>query len=309
MKSPEPAISGRPRHRIAGATPPENDPRLDRPSGATPSAALHCQLVADVGNTDTALGLLDLAGDRVLANWRVSTREPRSATEYRILLSALLEEALAPGKPLAESVLRRGVIASVVPRVTPILCDALAALVRGPVLEVTGESPLPISVAVENPAVVGADRVLNALAVWARFRRNAIAIDLGTATTFDCVTAEGVFIGGAIAPGPQAGPEWLAHGAPRLPRIELAPPAAVIGRHTEASLESGVFHSVIDALDGMVARIRKAWDADDPLVVATGGYSALLAPHAPSVHRIEPHLTLLGAGIAGAHLDRSGPSR
>ena len=303
MRFPEAPALGRSHDRADRATASQ---RVERPARATgPTAASSCQLVADVGNTDTAFGLLNLTGDRVMAAWRVSTREPRSATGYRVLLSALLDEVLAPGGPPAERVLHRGVIASVVPRVTPILCKAFAGLVRGTVLEITGESALPIAVNVENPASVGPDRVLNALAAWTRYRRNVIAIDLGTATTFDLVTAGGVFIGGAIAPGPQAGLEWLAHGAALLPRIELAPPAAVIGRDTEAALGSGVFHSVIDALDGMVARIRESWEADDPLVVATGGFAPLVAPHTQSVNRIEPHLTLLGGGIAGAHLDRA----
>ncbi len=273
---------------------------VDRP----PAAPVVCQLVADVGNTDTAVGLLDPAGERVLASWRVGSHESRSAAEYRILLSALMNGVIGTGGALADAEIRRGVIVSVVPRLTPALRDAFAGLVRGPVHEITGESPLAITVAVDNPAAVGPDRVVNALAAWTRFGRNAIAVDMGTAITYDCVTAEGVFTGGVIAPGPYAGPEWLVRGTAQLPRIDLAPPGTVIGRHTAASLRSGVFHAVIDALDGMVARIREAWDAEDPLVVATGGFAPLLAPHAKSFDCIEPHLTLLGGGIAGAHLDR-----
>ena len=266
---------------------------------------MHCQLVADVGNTETVFGLMDLSGTEVLESWRVSTRVPRTAAEYRVLLTALLaersEEVSGP--------IRRGVLGSVVPSVTRTVREVMSALVDGPVFEITADSALPIRLAVEEPRTVGADRIVNTLAAKTRFARDTIAVDLGTATTFDCITADGVFCGGVIAPGVSAGLDWLARSTAKLPTVELVPPDAVVGRRTETCIQSGVFYSAVDAVDGMVARIRESWrpregggPASDILVVATGGYAPVVAPHTKSVDRIEPFLTLQGLALAGAHL-------
>ena len=258
---------------------------------------MHCQLVADVGNTETVFGLLDLSGLEVLENWRVSTRVPRTDAEYRVLLTALLA-----GRPQRAGSIHRGVIGSVVPSVTRTLREAMVSITEGPVFELTADSGLPIRLDVEEPRTVGADRIVNTLAAKTRFARDTIAVDLGTATTFDCITAEGVFCGGVIAPGLSAGLDWLARSTAKLPTVELVPPGAVVGRRTETCIQSGVFYSAIDAVDGMVARIRESWRPPDVLVVATGGFAPVIAPHSKSVDRIEPFLTLQGLGIAGAHL-------
>jgi type III pantothenate kinase len=270
---------------------------------------MHCQLVADVGNTETVFGLLDLSGEEVLESWRVSTRVPRTTAEYRVLIEALLG-----GRPEGVGSIRRGVIGSVVPSVTRTLREVMSSVAGGPVFEVTADSGLPIRLDVEEPRTVGADRIVNTLAAKTRFARDTIAVDLGTATTFDCITAEGVFRGGVIAPGLSAGLDWLAKSTAKLPIVELVPPDVVVGRRTETCIQSGVFYSAVDAVDGMVARIRDSWLPEegrgagegrspaDILVVATGGFAPVIAPHTGSVDRIEPFLTLQGLGIAGAYL-------
>lgn len=258
---------------------------------------MDCQLVADVGNTETAFGILDLSGKQVLANWGASTRVPRTSSEYGVLLKAFLQE-----RPVAAGAIRRGVIGSVVPSVTRTLREAMSAVVDGPVLRITADSDLPIRLDVEEPRTVGADRIVNTLAAKTRFARDTIAVDLGTATTFDCITADGVFKGGVIAPGLSAGLDWLARNTAKLPTVELVPPDAVVGRRTETCIQSGVFYSVVDAVDGIVARIRESWRPTDLLVVATGGFAPVIGPHAKLVDRIEPFLTLEGLGVAGAWL-------
>ena len=258
-----------------------------------------CQLVADVGNTETVFGILDLSGREVLAHWRVSTGVPRTEDEYRVLLRALLD----PG-PLEAGPIRRGVIGSVVPTGDRTLRRVLATVVKGPVIQVTARSGLPITMEVDEPLTVGADRIVNTLAARIRFGCDTIVVDLGTATTFDCITAEGVFLGGVIAPGVSAGLDWLARSTAKLPRVELAPPAEVIGHRTEACIRSGVFYSAVGAVDTIVGRIRESWESDGILVIATGGFAPVIGPHASSVDRVEPYLTLEGLGIAGAHLDR-----
>ena len=262
---------------------------------------MHSQLVADVGNTETVFGLLDLSGLDVLETWRVSTRVPRTESEYRVLLSALLQS-----RGEGTGSIQRGVIGSVVPSVTRTLHQVMASLVEGAVFEVSARSDLPIELDVEEPLTVGADRIVNTLAAKTRFGRDTIAVDLGTATTFDCITADGVFRGGVIAPGLSAGLDWLARSTAKLPTVELVPPDAVVGRRTETCIQSGVFYSAVDAVDGIVVRIRESWQPNNLLVVATGGFAPVIGPHAATVERVEPFLTLQGLGIAGTYLAGAG---
>jgi type III pantothenate kinase len=155
---------------------------------------------------------------------------------------------------------------------------------------------------VEEPRTVGADRVVNTLAARELYGRDTIAVDLGTATTYDLITADGVFMGGVIAPGVSAGLEWLGRRTAKLPRVELVPPGTTIGRRTETCIQSGVFWSAVDAIDGIVRRIIAEWGRKDPYVVATGGFAAVVAPHCATVQHVEPFLTLYGLAIAGREL-------
>jgi type III pantothenate kinase len=253
------------------------------------------QLVVDVGNTETVVGIL--AGTRELvAHWRLSSAVPRTVDEMTVLLRSLLAaEDCDPEE------IRGGVVGSVVPSATSVWQASLGRILDGPVLTVDPTSPLPIRLDVEDPLSVGADRIVNTLAARELYHRDTIAVDLGTATTYDCITADGVFLGGVIAPGVSAGLEWLARRTAKLPRVELESPGQVIGRRTETCIQAGVFFSALDAVDGVVRRIKAEWSAE-ALVVATGGYAGILGPHLVTVDRTEPFLTLYGLGLAGDHL-------
>lgn len=252
------------------------------------------QLVVDVGNTETVVGVVE--DSRTLrAHWRLSSQVPRTADEFRHLLRGLLREGGYPPESLT-----RAVLGSVVPSVGDVLTATLGDLVAGDrVVVVTPDSSLPIRLDVDEPRTVGADRIVNTLAASELYARNTIAVDLGTATTFDCISADGVFLGGVIAPGVSAGLEWLGRRAAKLPRVELAAPDRVIGRNTEACIRSGVFYSVVDAVDGVVRRIKEEWGQPDALVVATGGYATVVGPHSATVEKVEPFLTLYGLALAG----------
>lgn len=257
------------------------------------------QLVVDVGNTETVVGIMD--GAEVTVHWRLSTSVPRTADEYLHLLRSLLREhRLDPGA------LDWAALGSVVPETTDVLRATLERLVRGAVHVVDPDSPLPIRLDVEEPRTVGADRIVNTLAARALYGRDTIAVDLGTATTFDLITADGVFMGGVIAPGVSAGLEWLARRTAKLPRVELRPPELTIGRRTETCIQSGIFYSAVDAIDGIVRRVRAEWGRPGPLVVATGGYAAIVAPFCATVEHVEPFLTLHGLAMAGKHLEAGG---
>jgi len=253
-------------------------------------------LVVDIGNTETVLGLIEPGGE-VSAHWRLSTELHRTVDEYDHLIHALLARRGVDGAQVT-----RGVMGSVVPSVTNRIRTALEDFIHGPVFTVVPGSDLPIRLDVDEPQTVGADRIVNTLAAKELFRRDTIVVDLGTATTFDCITGEGVFLGGVISPGVQVGMEWLGRRAAKLPRVQFRPPAKVIGRRTETCMESGVFFSTVDAIDGMVDRIRAEWEKHEALVAATGGYAGLLAPHCRTVERVEPFLTLHGLYLAGEHM-------
>jgi len=253
-------------------------------------------LVLDVGNTEMVLGLMGREGE-LLAHWRLSTGTSRTVDEYEHLLHGLLAR-----KGVDLSGVARGVLGSVVPSTTDRLRNALENLIAGPVLTVVPETDLPIRLAVDEPKTVGADRIVNTLAAKMMFHQDTIVVDLGTATTFDCITSDGVFLGGVIAPGVQVGLEWLGRRAAKLPRVEFRPPTSVIGKRTETCMESGVFYSTVDAIDGIVERIRAEWERPDALVVGTGGFASMLAPHCRTVERVEPFLTLQGLFLAGEHM-------
>ena len=248
-------------------------------------------LTLDVGNTETVIGLFE-SGD-LLDHWRISTRLNQTVDEVGLLMRSLLRES-----GFSTDQLRAAAIGSVVPPWTPILIDMCERHLGVNVAVIDARTPLPIKLDVEEPLTVGADRIVNTLAAAQLYRRDTIAVDLGTATTFDCITADGVFVGGVIAPGITTAAETLVSRTAKLPRVDLERPATVIGRRTEICLRSGIFYSAVDSIDGIVERIRKEWQKPDAYVVATGGLATLVGPHSRTVERIEPFLTLYGLDIA-----------
>jgi type III pantothenate kinase len=253
-------------------------------------------LTFDVGNTETVLGLFETG--ELLDHWRVATHADRTADEWGLLIRALIRESGFDIGPL-----RAASIGSVVPPLNHVLIEMCERHLGANVLMVDARTPLPIRLAVEEPLTVGADRIANTLAAATLFKRDTIAVDLGTATTFDCITAEGTFVGGVIAPGVQTGAETLVRRTAKLPRVDLDRPPSVIGKRTEMSLRSGIFHGAVETIDGIVRRIREEWQRPDPLVVATGGLASLIGPHCRSVERIEPFLTLNGLDLAYRHIE------
>lgn len=259
-------------------------------------------LVFDVGNTETTLGLFD--GESLVANWRIVTDVSRTPDELTLVIRALLA-ARDVGAGRVDGV----AIGSVVPAMTDPLGEACHGLFGVRPIVIDGRSPLPITLDVEEPMTVGADRIINTLAASRLFGRDTIAVDLGTATTYDCITADGVFLGGVIAPGVRTSAETLFRRTSKLPATELIPPQRVIGRRTEECIRSGVIFGAADAVDGIVRRIKAEWPTPRaPLVVATGGLADVIAPLCREVERVEPTLTLVGLRLAyellagGAHV-------
>ena len=254
-------------------------------------------LVCDVGNTETTLGVYE--GDDLRAHWRVMTDVPRTADEFGLLLRQLLiDEGIKPTS------VEGAAIASVVPRITGPLVDACKTWLNDkPVVLVDARSKLPIKLDVEEPLTVGADRVVNTLAASQLFKRDAIVVDLGTATTFDCITADGVFLGGVIAPGVLMMAEALSRRTAKLPATELSLPKRVIGRRTEDNIRAGVMYGAAEGIDGLVRRIKAEWPRPDaPLVIGTGGLSETFHSLCRELEQVDPYLTLRGLQLAYALL-------
>ena len=255
-------------------------------------------LVVDVGNTETAIGLFAPGSLDVTVYMRYASTVPRTPDELQLLIQSLLHQA---GHSTDDVV--RVVLGSVVPVQTRLLLAALPPSGRREVLTLDGVQGLPIRLDVDEPPQgIGADRIANTIAATHLYQRDTIVVDLGTATTYDCITAEGVFSGGVIAPGLMAGEEWLAGRTAKLPRVSFQPPEQVIGRNTIDCLQSGIFFSSVDAVDVLIERIRGEWNRPEAYVVATGGHADTVAAHSRLVEHVDPHLTLIGLELAGRHL-------
>ncbi|MDB4890094.1 MAG: coaX [Gemmatimonadetes bacterium] len=250
-------------------------------------------LTFDVGNSETTIGLFD--GDALRGHWRIITDVPRTSDEVGVLLRGLIAGADVPLKEV------RGVaIASVVRGMAAHLVEACERWLPVERLEVfDATSPLPITLAVDEPLTVGADRIINTLIASRRYQRDCIVVDLGTATTFDCITKDSVFLGGVIAPGVRTSAETLFRRTSKLPATELVAPERVIGKRTEDCIRAGVMFGNAEAIDGIVRRIVAEWPrADRPMVIATGGLAELFAPICRSFDAVDPWLTLHGLAMA-----------
>jgi type III pantothenate kinase len=253
-------------------------------------------LVADVGNTETTLGLCE--GEVVTDHWRVTTDAARTPDEVYLLLRNLLAASDIP-----PSKVKGAAIGSVVPSVTGALAEAAGRLAGKAAIIVDAKSPLGIKLAVDEPMTVGADRIINTLAASRIYKSDCIVVDLGTATTYDCITSDGEFLGGVIQPGVRTSAETLFRRTSKLPATELVAPKKVIGTRTEECIRSGVVFGAADSVDGIVRRIKKEWPRKQvPKVIATGGLAAVIKPYCSEIELVEPDLTLHGLRMAHAML-------
>lgn len=247
-------------------------------------------LTFDVGNTETTVGLFD--GEDLRSHWRITTGVPRTQDEFSLLLKSMLSSS---GIDIAR--VKGSAVCSVVPPVTQPLARACENCFGAAPAIVDARAGLPIQLLVDEPFTVGADRIANTLAASRLWRRDAIVVDLGTATTYDCITADGAFIGGVIQPGVGTSADTLFRRTSQLSATELIPPKKVIGTRTDECIRSGVLFGAADSVDGLVGRIKNEWNVPTPLVIATGGLAETLRPHCKSLDEVDPFLTLKGVRI------------
>ncbi|WP_457552926.1 type III pantothenate kinase [Desulfobacula sp.] len=245
-------------------------------------------LVIDVGNTNTVIGVYD--GDTLKHDWRIRTIRNSTADEFNVLANALFSY-----KGVNHNNIDAAAISSVVPSSVPILnafCEKYLSLTPQWISSGSVKKLMPILY--NNPNEVGADRIVNAVAAFHKYKTALIIIDFGTATTFDVISQKGEYLGGAIVPGVMISSEALFQKASRLPRVEIfKAPEKVIGKDTIESIKSGIIYGNAAMVDGMVERMTKEMDTA-PRIIATGGLAPLIFKISSTIEKVEPSLTLEG---------------
>ncbi len=266
-------------------------PDLKRKRPAKPGRARGraeaCVIAVDIGNSDTVVG--HFRGDALEHLWRLTSGR-MTADEALIALDLLLQRRDAATPPTG------AVLCSVVPPLTLAWAEALERRSGRPPFEVSAATVTSLVIRYHDPSAVGADRIANAVAARAIYGTPAIVVDLGTATTFDCISRAGAYLGGAIAPGVGTSAEELFRKAARLPRVELRRPARALGRTTEESLRAGVLWGAAGQIDALVRRLALEMRGT-PHVIATGGWAKALAPECETVNVVDEGLTLKGMRI------------
>ena len=247
-------------------------------------------LVFDIGNTNMVLGVYD--GDNLVRDWRINTDLNKTSDEYGVLIKSLFDAS-----NISLSVVDAIIVSSVVPAVMHSLenfcrkyCN-ISPMVVGPGIK-TG-----LNIKYEDPKMVGADRIVNAVAAISKYNCPVIIIDFGTATTYCAVSKKGEYIGGAISPGMKISSEALFQKASKLPRVELVTPETVICKDTVSAMQAGIIYGYAGQVEKIVGLMKKELKDEETLVIATGGMANMISQETNAIDVIDPNLTLEGLRI------------
>jgi type III pantothenate kinase len=243
-------------------------------------------LAVDIGNTETTLGVFE--GEKLRITWHIATDIHRTADEAASLIISLLDN-----KGLQTSDIREVSFCSVVPPLTAIFEEVVRRYLGISPLVVAAGTKTGVRVCMDNPKEVGADRIVNAAAAHHLYSGPLIIVDLGTTTTFDTVSENGDYMGGAIAPGIVTATEAMFHKTAMLPRVELMRPERVVGTNTIDAIKSGIIFGYVGLVEGMVARIKRDIGVQMK-TITTGGYAQLIAAETNVIDEVCPNLTLVG---------------
>lgn len=252
-------------------------------------------LVIDVGNTNTVIGVYK--GKHLVKDWRIRTERHTTEDEFNILATNLFSESNIYSKDIHKTI-----ISCVVPPMVTILDSFCRKYLghRPDWVDAMSATNMPIRYG--NPSEVGADRIVNAVAAFQKYQTSLIVIDFGTATTFDSISDQGEYLGGAISPGILIASEALFMKASKLPRVEIfVPPEKVIGKDTISSIKAGIIFGYAGLVDGMVKRMTREMGTN-PRVIATGGLADLMCQVSETIEAVEPNLTLEGLRIISNRL-------
>ena len=243
-------------------------------------------LCIDIGNTNITLGLYQ--GDQLGPCWRLATTHDRMPDEFGVQLLGLLQH-----HKITSDQITNAAIASVVPPLTERWVQVCQHYLGCSPLIIDANTDTGIQILIDNPQSVGADRIVDAAAVQQIYGGPACIVDFGTATTFDAISKQGDYLGGAIAPGIGISADALAQRTAKLPRVEIAAPPSPIGKNTVHAMQSGLLYGYIGLVEGMVTRFKNEL-GDEMKTIATGGLAELVAQHTPVLEIIAPWLTLDG---------------
>ncbi|MBW2109141.1 MAG: type III pantothenate kinase [Deltaproteobacteria bacterium] len=247
-------------------------------------------LVIDVGNTHTVMGLYH--DELLVHHWRVRTEKDVTEDELHVLLTNLFAAAKVEIRAV-----KAVIISCVVPPIITSLRNYCNVYLKKPVHWVDTSTCKAMPILYDDPKEVGADRIVNAVAAFHKYRKALVVVDFGTATTFDCISHDGAYLGGAISPGLLISAEALFQQASKLPRVEIfVQPKSVIAKNTVSSMNAGIIYGYAGLVDGIVKRIRTEM-SHKPKVIATGGLAELIAGISDTIEAVEPHLTLEGLRI------------
>jgi type III pantothenate kinase len=243
-------------------------------------------LAVDVGNTQTHFGAFD--GDELVEHWRFATVRQSTSDELGAALLNLLDL-----RKVAFASIDASIVSSTVPALGPEWCQMATRYLGHEMVAVGPGIRTGMPIRYDNPREIGADRLVNAVAIRARFAGSAVCVDFGTATTFDVISGDGEYLGGALLPGIEISLEALADRGARLPRVELGPPRGVIGKNTIDAIHSGVVFGYAGAIDAILRRLYDEL-AEAADVVATGGLAGLVVPYTEEIDEVDEMLTLTG---------------
>ncbi|MDY3983584.1 MAG: type III pantothenate kinase [Veillonellaceae bacterium] len=250
-------------------------------------------LVIDVGNTNIVLGVYD--EEQLVGHWRISTNRVRTTDEYGVLMMNLFFH----DRKVSSDDITDIIISSVVPPLMPTLERVCLRYFNVCPIIVGPGTKTGMAIKYDNPKEVGADRIVNAVAAYEKYKGKSpiIVIDFGTATTYCAISTSGDYLGGAIAPGVMVSAEALFQRAAKLPRIELKNPGRIICKNTVTSMQSGILFGYVGQVEGIVARMKRELQDENALVVATGGLATLISGETNVINHVEPMLTLQGLRI------------
>ena len=243
-------------------------------------------LVMDIGNTNIVLGIW--GQDQLLHHWRLETDRHKTEDEFGMQVKALLNDA-----GLTFASVNGIIMSSVVPPIMAALERMCRKYFRIKPLIVGPGVKTGLNIKYDNPREVGADRIVNAVAAIEEYGAPLIIVDFGTATTYCYINEHRQYMGGAIAPGINISTEALYSRASKLPRIEIARPASVVGKNTVSAMQAGIVYGYVGQAEGIVARM-KAESRQQPKVIATGGMASLIADESAAIDKVDPFLTLKG---------------